>query len=433
MKFRHLVILIVVMIQGIPLHAQTKLMLDLEAARKYALEHNKAMTNSNFAIEKSELALREAIANGLPQVNASVDYSNALGAKISIRFNENMPASEIDIKPQSNFYLNVNQLIFSGNYFVGIQTAKLYNQLSTLGKQKTEIEVIAQVSDAYYLVLISRRLNQLLEQNLGNLKNLYDKTSVLEHVGIIEKTDLDQLWVQVNNLHNAVKSSERQVELSTNLLRLQLGATVDTDIELTENMDNLLAASGAEDANSMSFIANQNIDFKMMQQQELIGEKMINMKRASALPVISAFYRYTHKLIEPNFDMTPANMVGLQMNIPIFSSGVRHYQTKQAMADLKTTRNNITLLSDQLSIQEKQLRFNLNNALDTYNNQKSNVEVSRRVYESLKLKYEQGLISGLDLVNADNNYVRAETDYISAILQVLKSKLEIDKLYGNIR
>lgn len=433
MKYRHFVILILVMFQGIPLRAQTKLILDLEAARKYAIEHNKAMTNSNFAVEKSELALREAIANGLPQVNASVDYSNALGAKISIRFNENMPASEIDIKPQSNFYLNVNQLVFSGNYIVGIQTAKLYTQLSTLGKQKAEIEVIAQVSDAYYMVLISRRLNLLLEQNLRNLKNLYDKTSVLEHVGIIEKTDLDQLWIQVNNLQNSLKSSERQVELATNLLRLQLGATVETEIELTENIDDLLAIPGAEDVISKQFFTNQNIDFRMLQHQELIGEKMINMQRANALPVVSAFYRYTHKLIKPNFDMTPSNMVGLQMNIPIFSSGVRHYQTRQAMVDLKSTRNNIALLNDQLNIQEKQLRFNLNNALDTYSNQKNNVEVSRQVYESLKLKYEQGLISGLDLINADNNYIRAETDYILAMLQVLKSKLELHKLYGNIR
>ncbi len=424
--------MILFMCGSLVLPAQNKLTLNLEAARKYALEHNKAMLNSNYAYEKSKMALNEAILNGLPQVNASVDYSNALGAKISIQFNENMPAAEIDIKPQSNLYLNVSQLVFSGNYIVGVQTAKLYNQLSSLGRQKTEIEVIAQVTDAYYLVLISEYLNGFLQQNLVNLNKLYDKTSVLEHVGIIEKTDLDQLWIQVNNLQNALASSERQLELATNLLRLQLGVTVDTEIELTETIDELLAEAGVENDLAKQFVASQNIDSRMLQHQELIGEKMVNMKRANALPTVAAFYRYTHKLIKPNFDMTPKNIVGLQMNIPILSSGVRHFQTKQAKIDLQTIQNNIALLNDQLNIQEKQLRFNLNNAIDTYNNQKNNVEVSRRVYESLKLKYEQGLISGLDMINADNNYLKAETDYISAMLQVLRSRLELDKLYGEI-
>ena len=432
MKFKN-VILLLLLLQSQWIVAQESLVLDLESARQHALEHNNSIINSGLAIDKAQLALREAIANGLPQVNASMDYSNALGAKISIRFAEGMPATEIDIKPQSNFYLNVGQLVFSGNYIVGIQTARLYKEMSELNHQKTELEVVSQVTDAYYIVLISREIKDLLEQNTANLQELYDKTVVLEHVGIIEKNDLDQLWVQVNTLQNAVASSERQLELATNLLRLQLGATAETEIELTSTLEELVADAGFEEVIFPQFSVQQSIDFRMLQQQEVISEKMVDMRRANALPNVSAFYRYTYKLLKPDFDMTPANMVGLQMNIPIFSSGVRHAQTRQAIIDLRTTQNNIDFLSEQLKIQEKQLRFNLNNALETFQNQKRNVEVSRRVYESLKLKYEQGIISGLDLITADNNYLRAETDYISAMMQVLTSRLELEKLYGNLQ
>jgi outer membrane protein len=427
------VILLLMLFQPHWLLAQQKLTLDLETARSYALEHNKAMKNAGYAVTKAEYALRETIANGLPQVNASADYSNALGAVISIRFAEGMPPTEIDIKPQSNFYLNVGQLLFSGNYIVGIQTASLYRDLSELGKEKTELEVVSQVTDAYYLLLISGHIKELVEQNKLNLSELYEKTSVLEHVGIIEKTDLDQLRIQVNTMQNAVSSAERQSEMAANLLRLQLGTNADTEIELSENLDDFIDDAGLENSILQQFYAEQNIDYRMMQQQEIIGEKMVDMQRANALPTLSAFYRYTYKLLKPDFDMTPANMVGLQLNIPVFSSGVRHYQTRQAMIELKTTRNNMELLNDQLKIQEKQLRFNFNNAIETYNNQKDNVEVARRVYENLKLKYGQGLISGLDLINADNNYLRAETEYISAMMEVLGSRLALEKLYGNIQ
>jgi outer membrane protein len=433
MKTKFLTMLLLFLSLSVMLTGQQKLSLSLEDARAYALEHNRAIINSDYTIDKAELAVREAIANGLPQVNASMDYSNALGAKISIRFNEAMPATEIDIRPQSNLYLNVGQLVFSGNYIVGVQTAKLYRELSQLGFQKTGLEVIAQVSEAYNLVLMAGQLNEVLNQNLANLKSLYEKTAVLEHVGIIEKTDLDQLWVQVNTLQNAVTSSERQLELANNLLRLQLGATVDTEIVLTETLDGMIADAAFENLILQQFKVEQNIDFKMMQQQEVISEKMIDMQRSNALPTVSAFYRYTYKLLRPDFDMTPANMVGLQMNIPLFSSGLRHWQTKQAIIDLKTVQNNMEFLNDQLEIQEKQLLFNFRNALEAYTSQQNNVEVSRRVYESLKLKYEQGMISGLDLIAADNNYLRAETDYISAKMQVLSSRLQLEKLYGTIQ
>jgi outer membrane protein TolC len=413
------------------LGAQQTLTLDLAGARKTALEYNKTIANADLATLKASAAVREAIANGLPQLNAAVDYSNALGAKISIRFAEGMPPSEIDIKPQSNFNLNLTQLIFSGNYIVGVQTAKLYQSMAGISKEKSELDIIAQVTDAYQLVLISEELLRLLEQNQANLEGLYEKTAALETFGIIEKTDVDQLSVQVNTLKNAVKASERQLEMATNMLRLLLGVPVDTQLELTDRLDQMLSEAEALPL-AESFRVEDQVDFRLLNQQELVSRKMIDMQRAHALPTISGYYRYTYKLLKPDFDMTPANMVGLQMNIPIFSSGVRMAQVKQARIDLETTQNNKSLLSDQLKIQEKQLRFNYNSALETYLNQKNNVEVSRRVYASLKLKYEQGIISGLDLITADNNYLKAETDYISAMMQVLQSGVQLQKLYGKL-
>lgn len=428
----NLLTLLILLCSAGMIQAQQTLTLDLDGARKQAMEYNKTILNSNLARDKAELALRETIANGLPQLNAAVDYSNALGAKMSIRFAENMPASEIEIKPQSNFNLNATQLIFSGNYIVGIQTARLYRDMAGMSIEKTELEVMAQVTESYQLVLLSDELLKLLRQNLSNLQNLYTKTEALERVGIIEKNDLDQLFVQVNTLQNAVKSSERQMEMATNLLRLQLGVSADTEIELTSPIDQMLDNALAASAMGSSFRIEDHIDFRLMNQQEIVSRKMIDMQRANALPTLSGYYRYTYKLLKPDFDMTPANMLGLQMNIPLFSSGVRNAQVKQSRIDLETTQNNKSLLSDQLRIQEKQLLYNYNSNLETYINQKTNVEVSRRVYSSLKLKYEQGLISGLDLINADNNYLRSETDYITAIMQLLQARVQLQKLYGQL-
>lgn len=433
MKIKLLTFVMLIILPGFGAMAQETMSLTVQDACKYAIQHNLTLKNSHLAADKSTQAVWEAISNGLPQIDATMDYTNALGADISITFAEGMPATIIPIKPSSNFYLNFTQLIFSGNYWVGIQTARLANDLSELNIRKTELDIQSQVIETYYLVQISSKIKSILEKNVENLDGLYLKTAQMADAGIIEQTSVDQLRIQVNSLKNAVASSERQLELAKNLLRLQLGLDLDTQFTLTESAESLLLR-----ANDPSILQNQlslssNIDFKMLDKQGEITDKMLEMKYASYLPTIAGFYRYTGKILKPDFDMTPSNTLGIQVSIPIFSSGMRMSQVNQAKIDLQSFQNTKELVSDQLLMQEKQLKFNYSSAMESFNNQKENIEVSRKVYDNLRFKFEQGMISGLDMINADNNYLKAETDYLSAMLEVLRTDLQLKKLYGTIQ
>lgn len=411
-------------------YSQKQLTLSVDQAVEYATLNNKTMINSGLSVDKAHQALKEAIANGLPQVNASLDYSNSLGFNMKVSFQEGMPATEIPVEPSSNFNLQVTQLLFSGSYIVGVQTAKLYKELSEINKVKSATEIKAQVTNGYYLVLISKELNKRLSQNLINLKDLYTKTEAVARVGIIEKNDVDQLFIQVNTVQNAVNASERQLELATNMLRLQLGTGIETELVLTDTLEVILAQTNSESLLTNSLKLENNLDYRLIDQQVNIGKKMVDLRKSAALPTLAGFYSYTYKMIKPNFDMSPPNVVGLKLNLPVFSSGLRMAQTRQAFIDLQTMQNNRDLAADQLIIQDKQLRYNLINATETFNNQKANIEVSRRVYNSFKLKYEQGLISGLDLITANNNYLKSETDYISSALQLLDARIQLDKIYS---
>jgi len=170
----------------------------------------------------------------------------------------------------------------------------------------------------------------------------------------------------------------------------------------------------------------------MMNKQQLLSKKQVDLERMNYLPTLSGFYSRTEKILKPDFDMTPPNIVGLQMNIPIFSSGSRKAKVEQARINYETTLNNKALLIDQLLIQEKQSRFNLRSGLEQYQSQKDNVEVSRRVYDNINLKYQQGMVSSLDLTTANNNYLQAESSYINALVQLLNAQLELNKLLNNL-
>jgi len=433
MKRKHLFLLISAMLFYNGIVAQEKLSLSLDAARQHALQFNKTLKNSGLSVADSQEKVWEAISAGLPQMDATVNYSNSMGAKIKIQFQEGADATEIPIKPASNFNLQLGQLIFSGNYIVGVQTAKLYKKLSEKSFSKTGQDIIAQVTDGYYLVLISEESLEIVKNNMENLRAIYKKTEPMVKVGITEKIELDQLSVQLNSLGNSVNSAERQLEMAKNMLRLQLGVSADTEIELTESLQELI---GREEPNSLlskEFTVEQNYDYQLVGIQEEMAKKQVNMQIANYLPTVSGYYSFTAKILKPAFDMSPPHVVGLQMNIPVFSSGERLSKVRQAQISLESMQNSKSLLADQLAIQDKQLRFNLKSAVESYNTQKENVKVSREVYKNLKQKYEQGMISSLELTSADNNYLKAESDFLSAIFQVLEAQNELIKLSGELK
>ena len=433
MKVKQISLMVMLGFLTMTLPAREVMRLDLEGARKQAILYNKTLKNAGMAVDKSVYQLKEAISAGLPQVSSTLDYTNALGAKLSIRFVEDAPPTEIPIRPTSNFNLQVGQLLFNGPYFVGIELAKLGKSLMEKSYEKSEQDILAQVTGGYNLVLMSRELLDLLNRNVTNFREVYNKTSALVSAGILEQTDLDQLGVQIASLGNSVRSSERQLELAKNMLRLQLGLTIDQDFEVLGTLDQaLLAMNGISEA-SGPFDVNRNPDFQLLGLQENLTQKQVRLQYAAFLPTLTGFYNRTEKILKPDFDMSPKNMVGLKLSIPIFSGGQQTAKLKQAKIELETMQNTRELLAEQLEVQEKQLRFNLKNANETYLNQVTNLDVARRVYSNLKLKFEQGMISALDLVTADNNYLRAETEYLTALFQVLQAKLDLDKINGNLK
>ena len=432
MRRKQIILFISLLLLGPALWAQEKLTLGLEDAKQYAIQFNKNILNSSLSVQKSQEQLREAIAAGLPQVNATADYNNALGAKISIQFDESAPSSSIPINPTSTFNLQVTQLIFNANYFVGVQTSKLYEQLTHTSKLKTEEEIVSQVVNTYYTILIAGESLNILHNNVANLQEIYNKTKPMAEFGMIEKIELDQLSVQVNTLQSALKTAERSLEVSKNMLRYQLGVSAGTELELTDSLEQIMQQGALTNNQDDFFNIGENLDYQLKLAEGEIQEKQINMQKANYLPTISGYYTYTYKILKPRFDMQPKNMMGLQMNIPIFSSGERRSKVRQAKIDMETYQNEKELLQDQLGLQYSQLVFNLHNAMENYEDQIENVEVSREVIKQYRQKFDQGIISSLELTTADNNYLQAESDYLQATMQVLQAQNDLDKIKGKL-
>lgn len=406
--------------------------LSLDSAISYALQYNKTLINAKLSIVDANKALWETISKGLPQASATIDYANYLGYEIEIRFNENLPPAKIKSKPTSNFKFAVNQLIFNGAYYVGIKLAELSKHMIENNAVRTELEIKKQVSNAYFLAQISASYVKILNSNLNNIRDVYEKTKVMVAAGVRENTDADQLAIRVADMEAAVRSAERQLELSHNLLRLQMGLNIETKLNLTDSLPFILSNIDYLKLLTDSLDLEKNVDYRMALLQEDLAKKQITLQKMSFLPTITGMYSYTYKFLKPDFDMTPPNLVAININIPIFSSGMRLAQVSQAKVKYLQAKNNRELIKEQIQIREKQARYNLKNALETYENRKNSLVVSKRVYENINLKYQHGAVSSLDLITAHNNYLQSESQYLESVYQLLQSIIELENILYEI-
>ena len=413
-------------------YSQEKLSLSLDQAKTYALEYNKQMDNAALAVELAQKKINESISAFLPQGDLSMDYSNYLGAEMEFSFSEGGPTTTIPFNPTSNMYVRVNQMIFSGNFIVGLQMLKIFKEISGKNYLKTEQNIIENTTNSYHTALVSELSMKIINENLANTRQIYENTKAMVSVGVAEKLDLDQFEVQMSILENALKSAERQQELAYNLLRFQLGVPAGTPIELTDSLNYFLDKFDFTGMTNPTFNISNNLDYQVMQQQERLSFKQVDLQKTNYLPVINSYYQYTSKIMKSDFDLTPKNVIGLSLSLPLFSSGMRNSQVNQARIQYETVKNNKLLLEDQLLLQERQLRFNLDNAIDQYLNRKNNVDVTYRIYKNYQFKYEQGVASSLDLSTSNNNYLQAESDYLYSILTLLGAQVALQKLLNTL-
>jgi outer membrane protein TolC len=419
-------------LSAISLQAQQPLVLSLDSAVSYAIGHNKTLVNSKYAIDRSSQKLKETIAAGLPQISASIDYNNFLGATASLQLNPAAPPAIIEFNPTSSFKANVSQLVFSGNYFVGIELSKLAKTITEQSYQKDELNVKEQTIQAYCMILASERILGTIRSNKENSLVIYEKTKNLANAGIIEQTDVKKLSVMVASVDNALKSMQRQVELGYNLLRFQLGLNSDQAVTLTSNLDEISRLYILHSSISDVFNIGNNIDFKLVSMQGDIAQKTIKMRKSSYLPTLAAYYSRTDKILKPLFDFTPKNVVGLTLSVPILSGGQRLAQLNQARIDSDISQNTREMVTQQLTLQERQLRYNYNTLLDQYDTQKANVDIAKEVLEKMNLKYEQGIVSSLELTSANNDYLTSETNFTNIILQLLNAELTLRKINSKL-
>lgn len=419
--------LISLVVFGHIVNAQETLRLSVEEAEQYAIEHNRNLKNASLDVKRAKAARWQTLSTMLPQVSAGFDYQNYCGYELS------MMGMAIPMNPSGTFSASA-AVALTGAQVVGTMLTNLSIEMADITKQQTEQSISKGVRSVYLSILVMEKTVSLLDSSLVNLQNLERTTINAVKAGAAEQVDADQISIQVNSMKNNINSTRRSLEMLYNSLQLQLGAAVDTKIELTGTLTNILNTDNVKALLLQKFDINRNYDYQLLKKSEELTKRQITMTWMEFLPTLTAFYNYsklTYFGKDEGFNMTPPNMIGASVSLPIFSSGTRSAKVAEAKINYQKIQNTVASTEDALFVQERQMRYNLVSALENYENQTENIEVSQRVFNNILNKYKYGMSSSLDVTNASNNLITAQSNYVQSVMTLLNAQIELETLMNN--
>lgn len=403
--------------------SDTTLNLSLDDAVLMAIERNRTLQNATLDIQKAEASRWQAIASMLPQVNGSLDYSNYMGYKMNF--------SGMSINMPTVGSLGISAAVaLSGAQVISSQIGTLSMKMADVSLKQSEQEITNQVKVLYYSALVANETVSLLEKNLESMMKLYTYSQKAVEVGVSEQVDADQIKVQVATMETSLSSSKRSLEMVYNSMRLYLNIDVNTEIYLTQTIDELMSVSKAMDLIGEEFILNNNYTYQLVSQSTKLSKLQMNMTGWNYGPSFSIAYQYSARKYfgDEGFNMTPPNMLMMTLSIPIFSSGVKYNALRSAKLAYKQQQNTLADTEMSLKIQHRQLKYNLTSALERFETQKENVEVTQRVFDNIGRKYEYGMSSSLDVTNSGTNLIAAQSSYVQALLEFVNAQIELEKL-----
>ena len=418
----------------------------LEEAINYALENNRNVINAARDIEAAKKQKWETTATGLPQLNATIDYQNWLKQQVSLIPAEFFGGNQGEFaevafgtKQNINATATLSQLLFDGSYLVGLQSAKVFLEISKNAKEKTDLEVRKIVINAYGNILLTEESLSILQNNKKVLeKNLNDTQKIFDN-GLTEEENVEQLQITLTSIDNNLKNAIRLNKIAYQMFNITLGNDVNTSVKLTENL-NLLTAKNL-DVGLLSSNNNiyNNIDYKIAENDKRSKELLVKFYKTKGLPSLTAFINGGYIGNNDNFNFTNTNqrwfgssLFGVSLNVPIFSSFGRSARTQRAKIDFEKAKTNLTEIEQKIQLQTETAKSNYQFAVEQYVNAKSNLRLAERIEIKNQIKYTEGIATSFELRQAQTQLYSSQQEYLQSMLNVISTKAELEVLLNKI-
>ncbi len=425
---------------------ETPTSFSLQQAIDFALENNRTAKNAIRDVEAAQKQKWETISTGLPQINASVDYSNFLKQQVSLipaEFFGGNPGDFEEVvfgtKQSVTGFATLSQKIFDGSYIVGLQSVKVYLEITKNAKIKTDLEIRKAVINAYGNVLIAEQSALILESNKTILeKNLFELTKMYEN-GMGEEESVEQIQISLSSINSDLNKVLRLKTIAYQMLNITMGLDVNTQINLTENLEALTLKNMSLELLETETAVENNIDYLIAENDKRSKELLLRLEKSKALPTLDAFINGGYSAFSNDFTFGKSSqkwfgssLFGVNMSIPIFSSLGRTASTQRAQINLSKAEDDLIETEQKLLLEIAAAKSDYQFTIEDYSNKKQNLKLAERIELKNETKFFEGIASSFDLRQAQSQLYQAQQDYLQAMLDVINKKAELETVLNKI-
>ncbi len=419
----------------------------LQQAIEYALLNNENLLNAELTKQDAEAQVFETRADGLPQINANFNFTDNLviqRSPIPRAFISGNPDDEGVVQVAfgsqyfGNFGITATQMIWDGSFFIGLKAAKMLREKVEVDKVKAEVDVIEQVTKAYYLVLVNETRVGLINANIANLDSTLREARILYENGFAEKIDVSRLQVQMNNLEAERKGVDQGVNVSKNLLKMSMGMPVSEQIVLTDPLEGIDFDYNLNDVNNFSL--QERVEMQQLNYLRKLAELDIKNTYSQYIPKVEFSAGWGRNTGTNSFsdvwkgDQWFSNSaIGVNVSIPIFDGLRKKYTVQRKKVQLQTLDNQYKQLTNSLSQELINAREALDVSLERLEVQQANLDLAKEVSDITREKYREGVGSNLEVLNAEEDYKQSETNYLSALYDAIIARVDLNKALGKLK
>lgn len=419
--------------------------LSLQEAIEHALQNNYTAINASKDIEIAKKKKWETTTIGLPQLNANINYQNNFVLQKSVvpaEFFGGNPGefAEVEFGTKHNMTANatLSQLIFDGSYLVGLQSAKVYLEISQNAKEKTDLEIRSIVINSYGNVLLARESAKVLNENKISLEKTLFETNETYKNGLVEEENVEQLQITLSQVNSSLSNANRRAEIALNMLKLVLGIDIQENLQLTDNLDNLATKNIDLSVLGSDFNVNNTIDYKIGQNKEESNRLLLKLEKSKALPSLSANVNFGYNAFGNEFQFFNQDQkwfnysnLGVALNIPIFSSLGRTAKTQQAKIAYEQAKTELKETEQTLLLEYQNTKSDYEYSIEQYSFSKENLRLSERIEKKQQVKFKEGLSSSFEYTEAQRQLYSAQQTYLQAMIDVINKKTALDKITNN--
>lgn len=331
--------------------------------------------------------------------------------------------------------IDASQLLFDGQVFVGLQARKASIDFATKAVEVTEEQIRTNIHKIYYQLVVGRKQIESIDANILRFEKLLHDTREIYKNGFAEKLDVDKVEVQLNNIRTEKQRAESQIEVGKAALKFLMAMPQKDILNLTDTLS---------EADIKANMLDESFNYDDRKEVQLLGiqKKLFqyNVKRfqLSKLPTVALSANYSKNAQRQKFDFLDgpyftASFVGLRVSVPIFDGGARNARINKAKLEVQRLDNNLAQLQQSIENDVEQSRLRMKTAVLTLDAQRRNIELAEKVYNTTKLKYEQGLGSNQEIYNAQTELRVAQNNYYSSLYDAIIAQIDFQRASGKLQ